>query len=135
MLQTIAIRKATGYPGARTLVVVERQRQPTRATPPAQETSYYLSSHAPDEITPERMGQLIRGHWSAVENNTHWRRDHLMGEDGTRSRRPVLLVNLALMRNALLALMADELRGQNQEAFKESVQRRPALALRLLRSR
>jgi predicted transposase YbfD/YdcC len=127
--------QATGYPGARTLAVVRRQRQPTRENTATEETSYYLSSHAPDEITSEKMGRLIRGHWSAVENNTHWRRDHLMGEDGTRSRQAILIVNLALLRNALLALMADELRGQNQVAFKEQVQRRPALALRLLRSR
>jgi len=125
--------RASGYAGARTLAVVESQREETGKNS-SQETRYYLSSQGPGEITREKMARMIRGHWGSVEINTHWRRDVLMGEDGTRSRCAELIVNLALLRNALLALMAEELGGKNQVAFKEAVQRRPSLALRLLRS-
>ena len=125
--------QASGYAGARTLAVVESLREQTGKSS-SQETRYYLSSQAPWEITCEKMARMIRGHWGSVEINTHWRRDVLMGEDGTRSRSAGLIVNLALLRNALLTLMAEELGGQNQVAFKEAVQRRPSLALRLLRS-
>jgi predicted transposase YbfD/YdcC len=126
--------QSSGYAGARTLAVVESRREESGKNHNSQETRCYLGSQAPGEITREKLARMIRGHWGSVEINTHWRRDVLMGEDGTRSRRARLIVNVALLRNALLALMSEELGGQNQVAYKEAVQRRPSLALRLLRS-
>lgn len=126
--------QSSGFAGARTLAVVESWREETGKKRASHETRYYPSSQAHGEITREKIARMIRGHWGSVEINTHWRRDVLMGEDGTRSRRAGLIVNVALLRNVLLTLMADELGGKNQVAFKEAVQRRPSLALRLLRS-
>ena len=100
----------------------------------SEETRYYLSSLGIEEVRLEKQAGLIRGHWGAVENNTHWRRDTLMGEDGMRSRNPVLLANVALMRNALLALHEREYGGHNMVSVQERMHRSPSLALRLLRA-
>jgi predicted transposase YbfD/YdcC len=129
------VARASGHAGARTLAVVENTREEIKKARKSQCAEYYLSSLGPDEITPEGMLRLIRGHWSAVEINTHWRRDVVMGEDKTRSRNVTLIANLALLRNVLLAVYAQDYGGRNMVEFKEAVQRTPSLALRLLRSR
>lgn len=49
-----------------------------------------------------RMGRLVRGHWT-VENNVHWLRDAVGGEDRCRARNPNIACALALLRTALLA--------------------------------
>lgn len=69
---------------------------------------YYISSHAPDDRSHSQWRQLIRGHWAGVENRNHWSKDAIWREDATRSRNPNLVGNLALLRNALLALVAEE---------------------------
>ena len=124
----------SGYAGTRTLAVVESERQVTKKNTSGTDTRYYNSSLGQDEITAEKMGERIRGHWASVENGTHWRRDVLLGEDGTRSRNAMLLGNLALMRNVLLALHEQHYPGRNLMELIEAVQRRPALALHLIRS-
>jgi predicted transposase YbfD/YdcC len=65
----------------------------------------YLSSAYPEQYKPEQWLALIRGHWGGVEIRNHWRRDALLGEDGSRSRNPNLLANMALLRNVLLRLL------------------------------
>ena len=87
------------------MVRCERTHKKTGAT--NNESRYYLSSREPCEHSPWQWLQLIRGHWGGVEIRNHWRRDALMEEDGSRSRKPNLLVNVALLRNALLASLAD----------------------------
>lgn len=58
-------------------------------------------------MTHARAMNLIRGHWGGVEIRNHWRRDACLGEDKTRSRNPHIVANLALLRNALLKVIAD----------------------------
>ncbi len=96
------------------------------------ESRYYLSSAMPEEYTPQRWLELIRGHWAGVENRNHWRRDALMGEDGSRSRNARLLANLALIRNALLQVMSDRLENQTLPQLRESLCSSPARCLALL---
>jgi hypothetical protein len=67
-----------------------------------------------------------------VEIRNHWRRDALMGEDGSRSRQPNLLANLALLRNALLAILADHFPGQPLPEIQEQLHSRPGQGLALL---
>lgn len=77
----------------------------------AQETAttrYYISSHAPGERTKAQWHRLIRGHWAGVENRNHWSKDAVWREDDTRSRNANLVGNLALLRNALLSIVAEE---------------------------
>jgi len=125
---------ASGFAGARTLLSVQSWRRVTRKNEESRETRHYLSSLDIGDAPLQRQAELIRGHWGAVENNTHWRRDTLMGEDGMRSRKPVLLSNVALLRNALLSLCAWEYGGHNMVSLQETMHRSPRLALRLLRA-
>jgi hypothetical protein len=57
-----------------------------------------------------------------------------MGEDGSRSRQPNLLANLALLRNVLLAVLADHFQAQSLPQIHEQLHSRPGQGLALLRS-
>lgn len=96
------------------------------------QSRYYLSSAMPQEYTPQQWLKLIRGHWGGVEIRNHWRRDALMGEDRSRSRNASLLANLALIRNALLQVMSDQLEKQSLPQLRESLCSSPARCLALL---
>ena len=98
------------------------------------ESRYYLSSAGPGQCQSSQWLKFIRGHWGGVEIRNHWRRDALMGEDGSRSRKPNLLANLALLRNALLALLADHFPETPLPQIQEHFHSRPANCLTLLRS-
>ena len=99
------------------------------------ESRYYLSSAPPREHTPAQWLGLIRGHWGGVEIRNHWRRDALMGEDRSRSRNANLLVNLALIRNALLQVLAKHLDHQSLPQLRERLHSHPAQGLALLTHR
>jgi hypothetical protein len=69
-----------------------------------------------------------------VEIRNHWRRDALMGEDGSRSRQPNLPANMALLRNVLLAVLADHFQAQSLPQIQEQLHSRPGQCRALLRS-
>lgn len=94
---------------------------------------YYISSIAPRERTEEQWHKLIRGHWGGVENRNHWSKDAIWREDATRSRNPNLVGNLALLRNALLALVAEERETYaTLPAFTEAMQADRSLPFNLI---
>ncbi len=96
------------------------------------EARYYLSSALPNQYSPPQWLGLIRGHWGGVEIRNHWRRDALMGEDGSRSRNPSLLANLALLRSGLLALLAEHFPDRPLPQIREQLAHRPAQGLSIL---
>ena len=61
----------------------------------------------PAQYQPYEWLNLIRGHSGGVEIRNHWRRDALMGGDGSRSRDANLLANVAVLRSALLPILSD----------------------------
>ena len=93
------------FPFARSLLVVRSQRTIKRTGQTSCESRYYVSSRRPEEHTPTQWLGLIRGHWGGVEVRNHWKRDAVLGEDGSRSRNPNLLANVALLRSAVLAVL------------------------------
>jgi predicted transposase YbfD/YdcC len=95
----------------------------------------YVSSQLPDERTPAQWHALIRGHWGGVEIRNHWRRDAVWGEDRSRTRRPTALANLAVLRNALLALLPEHYPDRSLPALNEMFAASPAAGLRLLRAK
>lgn len=95
------------FPFARSLIVLRNTRLIKKTNQSTTESHYYLSSALPDQYRPSQWLSLIRGHWAGVEVRNHWRRDVLFGEDGSRSRNANLLANMALIRNALLAILAE----------------------------
>jgi len=129
ILPTCAMQ--TGFPHARSLVAIwlksERSGKETLAV------RYYISSHPPEEYTETQWHRLIRGHWGGVENRNHWSRDAIWREDATRSRNPNLVGNLALLRNALLAIVEHErdIYG-SLPAFTEAMQANQNLPFKLI---
>jgi predicted transposase YbfD/YdcC len=116
------------------LIVVRSERTIKKTSATSIESRYYLSSARPTEYRPEAWLDLIRGHWGGVEVRNHWRRDALMGEDGSRSRDVNLLANVALIRNALLHIFSEHLQEQSLPEFREHLQSHPGQCLALLTS-
>ncbi|MGH7733674.1 MAG: hypothetical protein ACREOE_08270 [Gemmatimonadales bacterium] len=46
---------------------------------PKTEIHYYVTSLAWEEQDEDGLMEIIRGHWSAIENWTHYRRDVTLG--------------------------------------------------------
>ena len=100
----------------------------------ATDIRYFVSSLDPADRSPTQWLQLVRGHWGGVENRNHWRRDACGGEDRTRSRHPNIVGTVALLRNALLALILPTLQSrQPLPDFYERCAHHPQRALNLIR--
>ncbi len=54
-----------------------------------------------------------------------------MGEDDSRSRHPTLLANVALIRNILLQMLAEQLQEQSPPQLRERLHSHPAHCLAL----
>lgn len=125
---------AIDFPFARTLVGIQSRRTEKCTGKTTFETRYYLSSQESGELTCEGWIDRIRGHWGGVENRNHWRRDAIWGEDNTRSQKPNIVGNLALLRSAAVTLLNHHHPDQSHSALRESFAAKPTLALALLRS-
>jgi hypothetical protein len=91
------------------------------------------TSHRPGEKSLVQLGKIIRGHWS-VENKNHWKRDATnWREDRSPKRSKNGAKNLALLRNALLAVMPFEKHSSLNDAF-ETYLKHPHQAVSLIRS-
>jgi len=121
------------FPFARSLIVLRSERTVKKTGLTTNEPHYYLSSAYPEQYRPEQWLSLIRGHWGGVEIRNHWRRDAVLGEDQSRSRHPNLLANLALLRNALLFVLAQQCPEQSLPEVLERLHSRPAQCLQILR--
>ena len=90
-----------GLTGCWQVIAVERFSQelnkPEEA--PSLEIGCYVTSRAFDESNEAQLMAAIRGHWSAIENGTHYRRDVTLGEDACRAADPSGSPALATLRN------------------------------------
>lgn len=120
------------FPFARSLVIVRSERTVKKENKTTTESRYYLSSHFPDNYTPPEWSSIIRGHWAGVEIRNHWIRDVGMGEDKSRTRNPNALANLALIRNALLALLPVSRPNKSWPEIKEEFQSDSSACYRLI---
>lgn len=120
-----------GLPYVRSTLTVER-RWSHKNDPRAEQrthTRFFLSSIS--EKDKRRAARAIRGHWG-VENRNHYKRDaSAWQEDRHRRRGPRAALNLALTRNALLAIIPFE-PGHPLAEFFELYHRHTAKALNLI---
>ena len=125
---------AADFPFARSVIVVRSEITLKKSVKTTTDTRYYLSSAERDEHSPEQWQGLVRGHWGGVEIRNHWRRDAIWGEDGSRTRNATARANLALVRNALLVLLPENLGETPLKEIQEDLHSKPAACLRAIRS-
>ena len=107
-----------GLCGCWQVVAVERKSinlsQPEAA--PTLETGYYASSLTVAQHDTDEVGVIVRDHWSAIENGTHYRRDVTLGEDACRVRHRQGAEALASLRNLAIGLYELEVVRERTEA-------------------
>lgn len=83
------------------VIAVERYSQPHHEPKESAslEIGCYASSLTLNQQDDAAMMALIRGHWSAIENGTHYRRDVTLGEDACRTASRNGAAVLASLRN------------------------------------
>lgn len=116
-----------GLTGCWQVIAVERysqkQHQPKEAA--SLEIGCYATSLAFQERDEQSLMAAIRGHWSAIENGTHYRRDVTLGEDACRTasrKGAAVLVSFRNLANGIYELQkernrttADSLRSWCQQ--------------------
>ena len=90
-----------GLCGCWQVIAVERYSQ--NQNQPKESASLEIGSYATSLTLREQddaaILALIRGHWSAIENGTHYRRDVTLGEDANRTASRNGAAALASLRN------------------------------------
>ena len=92
------------WPGIAQVFQIQRSRRFSDGRV-EQETAYGITSLKPLDAGAARLLDLNRTHWS-IENNLHWVRDMVFGEDASRVRRSDSAQVLAVIRNALTHLLS-----------------------------
>lgn len=82
----------------------ERRELGRKAGPPGDEIGYYASSLAVDELSDGGLIEVIRGHWDAVENGAHHRRDVSFREDASRISKRSAAQAMTTLHNLALGL-------------------------------
>lgn len=76
-----------GLCGCWQFILVYRQRQylkKGKVVKEEEEYAYYVTSAEHAAYSAKGLVEIIRGHWGAVENGSHHRRDVTLGEDASR---------------------------------------------------
>jgi len=104
-----------GLCGCWQVLAVRRERVELgrKAGPPTDEIGYYCTSAVRDQHDDDALLEAIRGHWDAIENGTHHRRDVTFGEDACGVSQRGAAQVLATLRN--LALGLHELAQEREE--------------------
>jgi hypothetical protein len=97
------VREATGFPGIAMIFRIDAEVAKGEVIR-RQETRYMITSLGGDAVSPKRLMDLVRGHWS-VENGLHFLKDRWWDEDRPWSVRPGLAERLASLRDVALAAL------------------------------
>ncbi len=92
------------WPGVQQVLrVVNQTRRPGKPT--TREVRYYVTSLPRSEANADRLLEIVRGHWDAIENGLHWVRDAVFREDRSTISTGNAPQNLAALRNAAIACL------------------------------
>lgn len=95
----------------------QKHHEPKEAA--SREIGYYATSLAIQEYDDRPLLSLIRDHWSAIENGTHYRRDVTLGEDACRTANRNGAAILATFRNLANGLY--ELQRETNQTTADSL--------------
>jgi len=104
-----------GLVGCWQVIAVRRESCDLATAKERDEIGYYASSLTLAQYDDAGIGALIRGHWSAIENGTHYRRDVTLGEDACRTADRTgaeVLASLRNLANGLYEIERDQERTQ-----------------------
>lgn len=94
-----------GWPGARQIGSITRVRINQRTgVVLSQETTYFVTSLAREQASPQHLLAIVRGHWT-IENRVHHVRDVTLGEDASQIRQGNSPQVMAAFRNLILTLL------------------------------
>jgi len=126
-----------GLCGCRQFIAVWRERhylRRGRVYKEEQEYSYYVSSADPNAYDEAALLEVMRGHWEAIENGSHYRRDVSMGEDASGISKRTQAHMMASLRNLTLGLFGREKNGTgNFPSWRRKMT--PSKAIRILSSK
>ena len=97
------IRDAVDFPGIEMILRVDLEVSAAGVTKSC-ETRHLITSLKADEVSPKRLMELVRGHWS-VENGLHFIKDRWWDEDRQWSTRAGLAERLAMLRDSALTAL------------------------------
>jgi len=103
-----------GLCGCRQFIAVWRERhylRRGRVYKEEQEYSFYVSSVDPQRYDEAALLEAMRGHWDAIENGSHYRRDVSMGEDASGISKRTQAHMMASLRNLTLGLFERQKNG------------------------
>lgn len=95
-----------GLCGCWQVIAVRRERVELgrKAGPPSDQIGYYATSLETRQLSDVELMQAIRGHWDAIENGAHHRRDVSFREDACRVSKGRAPQVLATLRNLALGV-------------------------------
>lgn len=113
--------ESIGLVGCWQVVAVRREVIPLgeKESKRREEDGLYVTSCPLDQYTDADMSEIVRNHWSAIENGTHYRRDVSLGEDACRVADREAGSILASLRN--LAIGVYELAKHQKRTQSDSL--------------
>jgi predicted transposase YbfD/YdcC len=123
----------TDWPLVRQVAELTRTVTVNKTGKTTREVVYLITALTPAEANPQRLLELVRGHWS-IENSSHYVRDVTFDEDRSRLRSGHMPQILAALRNLAITLIHRQ--GSSQiAANRRHFASFPAEALDLLLSK
>ena len=99
-----ALNDYVQWPGINQVFAYDYQRIELSTGQVKQKTQYGITSLTPSQASAKDLLTLRRGHW-AIENQSHWVRDVVLGEDASQVRCRVIPQVMAALRNTALAVL------------------------------
>jgi hypothetical protein len=127
-----------GLCGCWQVLAVRRERIPLGSDPdpPADVIGYYATSLSQGQYSDQELLKIVRDHWAAVENGSHYRRDNTFDEDGCQVSQRGAVEVLSALRNlaiGLYELAREQGRTQTSEFKSWCRQMTGSAALKLVR--
>ena len=119
----------------RSCVRIHTRRTHKHTGSSTRENREFVCSRETAHLPPAACIAAVRGHWAGIEIRNHWRKDHVLREDATRSRNPNIAGALALLRNVTLTIAIRRFPHEPLPAVIERLAERKILAMGLLERR
>ena len=102
--------KTLGIPAAEQIFRIDRKVDHMRRGKVKKTTieiAYGVTSHLPEEASPEQLLSRVREYWW-IEGKQHYRRDHTQREDHCQVRNTMAARNLSILRSGAIFLFEQQ---------------------------